>query len=95
MSGPASHARRFLVRGRVQGVGFRYFVLGEARSLGINGFTRNLPDGNVEVQAAGDVEALEALAHTLEQGPALSRVDGVVAQELETVPTWREFKITH
>ena len=76
-------------------MGFRYFVLSEARSLGVSGFTRNLPDGNVEVQAAGEVEALEALARTLEQGPALSRVDGVTAQELETVPTWREFKITH
>ncbi len=76
-------------------MGFRYFVLGEALSLGISGFTRNLPDGNVEVQAAGDAEALEALARTLEQGPALSRVDGVVTQELETLPTWREFKITH
>ena len=76
-------------------MGFRYFVLSEARSLGISGFTRNLPDGNVEVQAAGEVEALEALARTLEQGPALSRVEGVTAQELETVPTWREFKITH
>lgn len=95
MSGPVPHARRFLVHGRVQGVGFRYFVLSEARSLGISGFTRNLPDGNVEVQAAGEVEALEALARTLEQGPAHSRVDGVTAQELETVPRWREFKITH
>ena len=95
MSVPVSHARRFLVRGRVQGVGFRYFVLGEARSLGISGFTRNLPDGNVEIQAAGDVEALEALARTLKQGPALSRVDGVSAQELETAPTWSDFRITH
>ena len=75
-------------------MGFRYFVLGEARSLDITGFTRNLPDGNVEVQAAGEVEALDSLARALEQGPALSRVDGVSAQELETVPTWSEFKIT-
>ncbi len=95
MSGPVSQARRFLVHGRVQGVGFRYFVLGEARSLGISGFTRNLPDGNVEVQAAGDAEALDALARTLEQGPALSQVDGVTAQELETAPHWDEFKITY
>ena len=76
-------------------MGFRYFVLGEARSLGISGFTRNLPDGNVEVQAAGDVEALEALTRILRQGPALSRVDEVTVQELDTAPTWKEFKITH
>ena len=76
-------------------MGFRYFVLSEARALGILGFTRNLPDGNVEVQAAGELEALETLARTLEQGPALSRVDGVTAQEFDTVPTWRDFQITH
>jgi len=83
-----------MVRGRVQGVGFRYFVLGEARSLCVSGFARNLPDGNVEVQAAGELDALDALARMLEQGPTLSRVDGVTVQELETVPTWSEFKIS-
>jgi acylphosphatase len=95
VSGPVSHARRFLVRGRVQGVGFRYFVLVEARSLRLTGFTRNLPDGNVEVQAAGEFDELDALARVLEQGPALSRVDGVTVQELETVPAWSEFKINN
>lgn len=93
MSGPVPQARRFVVRGRVQGVGFRYFVWTEARSLRVTGFTRNLPDGNVEVQAAGEPDELAALLGVLEQGPALSRVDGVIVQELETVPTWSEFKI--
>jgi acylphosphatase len=88
-------ARRFLIRGRVQGVGFRYFVVEEARTLGLTGFTRNLPDGNVEVQAAGGGAALDELARALGQGPALSRVDGVTHENLEPAPNWTEFRITY
>lgn len=93
MSDPVSRARRFMVSGRVQGVGFRYFVLGEARSLQLTGFTRNLPDGNVEVHAAGPSQELDTLARILEQGPALARVDRVLVEELATVPIWSDFKI--
>ena len=50
---PELHARRFLVRGRVQGVGFRWFVEREAHILGISGWVRNNPDSSVEVFAMG------------------------------------------
>ncbi len=66
------------VRGRVQGVGFRYFVQDEARRLSLTGYTRNLPDGRtVEVVAEGARGALEQLVTALRQGPPGSYVERV------------------
>lgn len=70
-------ARGFLVHGRVQGVGYRYFVLRAARELGLAGWARNLPDGSVEVVADGSEEALASLEESLREGPSLSRVSDV------------------
>lgn len=70
-------ARRWIVRGRVQGVGFRWFVWREAERLGLAGFARNLRDGTVEVVCEGPESAIEALERALEQGPAGARVEGV------------------
>ncbi len=61
--------------GRVQGVGFRYFVLGRARSLNVCGFVRNREDGSVEVHAEGEEKQLKDLILFLRQGPTGSRVD--------------------
>lgn len=68
---------RYLIRGRVQGVGFRYFVLRCAAALGVVGWTRNLPDGRVEVVAVGESAALEALEGQLQQGPPHAQVEAV------------------
>jgi acylphosphatase len=68
---------RYLVRGRVQGVGYRYFVLREAEGLGVAGFARNLPDGSVEVMAEGDDALLQQLEEKLRKGPSFARVSGV------------------
>ena len=68
---------RFLVSGMVQGVGFRWFVARHARSLGLGGFARNLPDGRVEVVVSGPEEALPALEKLLRAGPANAQVEGV------------------
>jgi acylphosphatase len=76
-------ARRFLVRGRVQGVGFRYFVLEMAVLEGVRGFVRNLPDGGVEALAEGDREAVTAFERALRRGPSGSRVDDVETESLE------------
>lgn len=65
------------VRGRVQGVGFRWFVRREARALGLSGQVRNEPDGSVRVEAEGRRDDLEALADRLRSGPPGSRVDHV------------------
>lgn len=74
--------RRYLVKGRVQGVGFRQFTAEKARSLGIPGWVRNLPDGNVEAEAEGDGASLAALENHLAAGPGFSRVDTVDKQDL-------------
>ncbi len=70
--------RRYLISGRVQGVGFRWFVEREAAQLGIAGWVRNCENGDVEVMATGTREQLSALRRHLEQGPRAARVDHVV-----------------
>ena len=65
---------RLIVRGRVQGVGFRYATVEQGRRLGLNGWARNLPDGAVEVLAAGDADAVERLVAWCRQGPPSARV---------------------
>jgi acylphosphatase len=73
---------RYLVQGRVQGVGYRYFVLREAEALGVTGFARNLPDGSVEVVGEGSEEVLHAFEERLRAGPSFSRVSGIQREAL-------------
>ena len=81
-------ARHFLVSGHVQGVGFRYFTQAAATREGLHGWVRNLPDGRVEVEAEGDVEALERFERALHHGPRGARIDEM---DVEAVPaTGRE-----
>ena len=75
------HARRWLISGRVQGVGYRYFVQRAAVALGLTGYARNLPDGSVEVYAVGPEDALSELSGALRQGPRWADVRGVEEQE--------------
>ena len=75
-------AARFLVHGRVQGVGFRWFVFKTAEQLGLRGVAQNLPDGSVEVIAAGPDQALAALERALQRGPTMARVDRVERLEV-------------
>ena len=70
-------AKSYRVRGRVQGVGFRYFVERGAKSLGITGWVRNVDDGSVEVYAAGTAAQLSDLEGLLRQGPRWAEVRGV------------------
>jgi acylphosphatase len=72
----------FLIRGRVQGVGFRWFVHREAAELGLRGWVRNTDEGEVEVVAAGDAETIAELRVELRKGSRGSRVDSVVEHEL-------------
>ena len=69
--------RRFLVSGRVQGVGFRAATQARAQELGLNGYTRNLPDGRVEVLACGPQPALAALESFLRRGPPHAQVSAL------------------
>lgn len=69
-----------VVRGDVQGVGFRYFVQRRADQLGLSGWVRNNDDGTVEVTAEGERAGLEQLKQALEEGPRMARVERVDAQ---------------
>jgi acylphosphatase len=74
--------QHFLVKGRVQGVGFRWFVHREAAEIGLRGWVRNTDDGDVEVLAAGEPEQLKDLMKALGQGSRGSRVDEVIEHTL-------------
>jgi acylphosphatase len=75
--------KHFLVKGRVQGVGFRWFVHREAAEIGLRGWVRNTEDGHVEVVVAGDTSQLEVLKAALHKGSRGSRVDAVVEHTLD------------
>jgi acylphosphatase len=72
----------YLVKGRVQGVGFRWFVHREAAALHLRGWVRNTEDGHVEVVAAGEPQELAQLTEAMHQGSRGSRVDAVLVQQL-------------
>jgi len=77
--------RRFLVRGRVQGVGFRYFVERQAARLAVSGWVRNTVDGSVEAVAAGSPEVLGEFEEVLRRGPQLSFVESVSVESAQDV----------
>ena len=81
-------ARQYMISGRVQGVGFRFFTEAAAVQEGIRGWVRNAPDGRVEVAAEGDADAIERFEGKLRHGPPGARVDHV--EVLLTTPTGRE-----
>ena len=76
---------KYLISGEVQGVGFRWFVARHARTLGLSGYARNLPDGRVEVVVNGPEGVLPRLEELLRAGPANARVDRV-ERSTEPVP---------
>ncbi len=74
-------ARRFIIRGRVQGVNYRRFAAAEASALDINGYAKNLDDGSVEVVAEGTPSNLDLLAQKLSKGPPAARVEKMTFEE--------------
>ena len=90
MSGrPTVAVRRAVVEGRVQGVGFRWFVRQEARRLGLAGWVRNLPDGSVELTVAGEESAVRRLLQHVAVGPDAAHVTSVrdeAAERVEGLP---------
>ena len=73
--------RRFVIAGRVQGVGFRWFTHDVAAREGVDGWVSNLPDGRVEAEIEGEIEAVDRVEAALRRGPAASRVDEVNVDE--------------
>jgi acylphosphatase len=85
-------ARRFVVAGRVQGVGFRYFVQAAATRENLHGWVRNLPDGSVEASVEGDADAMERFERALRHGPPGARVEHLEIEH--TVPAGRDAGFT-
>ena len=80
-------ARQYRIRGRVQGVGFRYFTHGVALREGLSGWVRNAPGGEVEAFVEGDLEAVERFERSISRGPTGARVEDV--QITDVPPTGR------
>jgi acylphosphatase len=87
-------ARRFLISGRVQGVGFRYFTEDVAAREGVTGFVRNTPDGNVEALVEGDEEAVMRVERAIRMGPGGARVEAVYVSKEEPSGAYRSFNVT-
>jgi acylphosphatase len=86
-------ARRYIISGRVQGVGFRYFTEATAQREGVAGWVRNLPDRSVEVVAEGDGEAMERFERAVRSGPPGARVERVEVDTTYPVAGETEFNI--
>jgi acylphosphatase len=92
-AGPGALEAR--VRGRVQGVGFRYWTVNEAGRLRLSGWVRNEPDGSVTVRAEGDPAGLDRLVAVLKRGPAGARVDRVEVVRLPASGLYRGFTVDY
>ena len=86
-------AKQYVVRGRVQGVGYRWFAARVAESLGVRGYVRNLSTGEVEVQAEAEEAVLESLKQELQRGPNMARVSEVIELELQVTNGYESFFI--
>jgi acylphosphatase len=86
--------RRYVVKGRVQRVGFRMFVEDAARREGIQGYVRNQHDGSVEIVAEGDADAIQRFEMAVRRGPAGARVDDVDTSALEPSSRFASFRVT-
>jgi acylphosphatase len=85
--------RRYIVKGRVQRVGFRFFVEDAAQREGIQGYVRNQHDGSVEIVAEGDMEALHRFEMAVRRGPSGARVDDVDTIEVEPSSRFAGFRV--
>jgi acylphosphatase len=87
-------ARRFVVSGRVQGVGFRYFIQDWALREGATGWVRNLPDGRVEAHVEGEVESITRIERALRSGPRGARVVKVIVDVEDVSGAYATFSVT-
>ena len=84
---------KIIVYGIVQGVGFRMFILNEAKKIGVKGYVKNNPDGTVEIIAQGTSEQLEMIIDAAKKGPLYSRVDKINIDDIDLSETYDEFYI--
>jgi len=88
-------ARRFVIKGRVQGVGYRYFAIRAAAESGVLGMVRNLPDGSVEAIAEGSDDAIREFRDALARGPSYAHVTAVDETPLEPTGRYRGFDVVY
>ena len=88
-------ARKFFIRGLVQGVGYRYFAQRSAARHQVRGYVKNLPDGRVDALAQGSEPAVEAFKHDLAAGPTYSNVEEVEEIVLDPSKSFSTFRIEH
>lgn len=88
-------AAHIKIRGRVQGVGFRYFAERRASELNVVGFVRNLPEGEVEVLAQADSVVLESFCLSLREGPSFARVEDLRIEDVPVDPDLRDFRVRY
>lgn len=81
------------VSGRVQGVGYRFFVIDEANKRALNGWVRNLPDGRVEAEVEGPEAAVKEFVGQLKVGPRLAHVTDIAAELMEASVPYHDFRI--
>lgn len=86
---------RLVVKGLVQGVGFRWFVTRTAERLGVAGYVRNLPNGEVEIEAEGERGQIEELIQSVKRGPAFARVKDMVVEWQDYAHKFDTFEIRH
>ena len=89
------HRYHIIVRGRVQGVGFRYFTFKWAERLGICGWVKNLFDGSVEIEAEGKKNDLNEFMKKVKEGPRFGYVETVEIVEIDAVENEKGFEITY
>jgi acylphosphatase len=83
------------VSGRVQGVGYRYFIEDSALLLGVKGFVRNTPDNKVEIVCQGDEKSLEQFFASVKKGPAFARVDEIIKDKISASGNYSSFEIKY
>ncbi len=88
-------ARRFLIEGEVQGVGYRYFALRAAARHDILGTVRNLSDGSVEVIAEGDRDSMDDFKNELATGPIQSHISSLAETDVVPSGLFRDFRVDH
>ena len=82
------------ITGRVQGVGFRYFIKQQAHSAGVFGYARNLTDGSVEFLLQGEEEAVQHVLDMIHHGPAMASVEKVDVQEFDAANRLVDFEVS-
>jgi acylphosphatase len=87
-------ARRYVISGRVQRVGFRFFVEDAARRENLRGYVRNQHDGSVEIAAEGDADAMRRFEMAIRRGPSGARVDDVQTTALDPSSRFTSFRVT-